>query len=121
MLNILGIQIVGICFAVVFLYLTYINKKREELNSAESIFWMVLWVCLLIISIYPTMLNFIVKDVLNVSRTLDFFIITAFLMMFGIIYYIFINTKRTVNKVEKLVRNLALKKNKENDIKKELI
>ena len=48
------------------------------------------------------------KDV----RTLDLVIIVSFLFMFGILFYVFNLTKQTQIKVEKLVREIALKKKK---------
>ena len=86
------------------------NKKRNELTSGEALLWICIWLGLVIVSIFPYTLNFIVKDILNMSRTLDFFIIVGFLIMFGIIYYIFTLTKRTENKIEGLVRDIALGK-----------
>jgi len=111
-MNILGIQIVGVAFGIIFIYLTFMNSKRSELDTKETVFWMVIWGGLVLISFFPNMLNFLVEKIVNVSRTLDFIIIMAFLIMFGIIFYIFILTKRTENRLEKLVRNLALKESK---------
>ncbi|MFT4303347.1 MAG: DUF2304 domain-containing protein [Candidatus Woesearchaeota archaeon] len=113
-MNLLGIQLAGIFFGMVFLYLTYLNYKREELNEQEGLFWCILWIGLILTSIFPDMLNFIVNDILNISRTLDFLIIISFMFLFGIVFYIFIITKKTKNKVEKLVRNIALDKSKTN-------
>jgi hypothetical protein len=108
-MQLLGIQLVGIIFGIIFLYFTFINTKKEELNQFESITWFILWIGLIVISLFPNILNFVVKDVLDISRTLDFFIILGFLVMFAIVFYIFMLTKQTKNKIEKLVRNIAIK------------
>lgn len=114
-MNILGVQIVGIVFGIVFIYLTFLNRKRNELNFSESVFWSILWIGLIVVSIFPNMLNFIVKDVLNIGRTLDFLIIMGFLVMFGVIFYIFIISKRSANKIENLVRKLTLSEGDKNE------
>lgn len=111
-MNILGIQLVGVIFGIILIYLTFLNNKRNELSDAEGIFWYIVWLGLIFVSLFPQMLNFIVKDILNVSRTLDFLIIIGFLLIFGVLFYVFMITKRTQNKVEKLVRNIALEKGK---------
>jgi len=108
-MNILGIQIVGIAFGIIFIYLTFLSKKKGEINSTESIFWSVVWLALIFVSIFPGMLSILVKDVFNISRTLDFIIIMSFLLMFGIIFYMFSLTRKTNLKVEELVRKLAVK------------
>jgi hypothetical protein len=73
---------------------------------------MVIWLGLIVSSIFPNMLKFLVEDVLDVARTLDFLIIIGFMIMFGVVFYIFITTKKTQNKVEDLVRNIALRNKK---------
>ncbi|MCB9358465.1 DUF2304 domain-containing protein [Candidatus Woesearchaeota archaeon] len=108
-MEILGIQLAGVIFGIIFIYLTYINYKRSELNGSESIFWFILWFGLVLASIFPDVMDFFVKDVLNIGRTLDFLIIISFMVLFGIVFYIFTTTKKTRNKVENLVRNLAIK------------
>lgn len=115
MIEVLGVQLIGIIFGLIFIYLTFLNKKRNELTDSEALFWMFIWGGLIIVSIFAqsifgNFLNILVKDILKMARILDFFIIIAFLIIFGILFYMFVITKRTQNRVEKLVRNIALEK-----------
>lgn len=105
-------QVVAIIFGIVFIYLTYLNVKRNEMNTFESYMWYLLWIGMVLASIFLNKVSYFANEILNFSRTLDFFIIIAFLAIFGIVFYIFIVTKKTQNKVEALVRNLALKEKK---------
>ena len=38
-----GIQVIGIVFSIGLLYFTFLNYKRNEMNSAEFVFWEALW------------------------------------------------------------------------------
>jgi hypothetical protein len=118
-MNLLGIQMVGLIFGIIFIYLTFLSRKKSELSFPEASFWTIVWFSLIFASLFPGMLSFFVKDLLNVSRTLDFLIIIAFLVIFGVMYYLFIITKKTQNKFESLVRNLALSRKINNRVKKE--
>jgi hypothetical protein len=116
-MELLGIQLIGMIFGIGFLYLTFINRKKNELTEGESLVWMLVGIATIVISIFPNILNFIVKNVLSVSRTLDFLIIVSIMGMFGILFYVFLITKKTQNKLERLVREMAIK-NAEKKLKK---
>ena len=109
-MNILGIQLLGILFSVALLYFVFIHRKKNEFNEFETAFWALIGLALLSASAFPTMLGFLVTDVLNISRTMDFLIIAACLTMLGIMLYLFILVKRTQSKMEKLVREIAVER-----------
>ena len=110
MIELLGIKILGILFGLAMLYMTFLNLRRKEFSTEESGFWFLVWTAFIFISIIPTSLDFIVKDVLNINRRLDFFIIIGFMFMIGIVFHNYTVTRKTQNKVEKLVRKIALDK-----------
>jgi len=105
---ILGIQILGILFAIFMLYITFLHKKKKELTSKEYLFWAVAWIVFLLLTLFPTSLDFLIIGVLDLSRRLDFFIIIGFMFLIGMIFHIYLTTKKTQNKVEKIVRQLAI-------------
>ena len=107
---ILGIQIFGVLFALFMFYITFLNQKRENFTFKEGIFWFGVWTCFLILAIFPTSLDFFVRDILNFGRRLDFFIIMGFLFLIGIVYHIYAIVKKNQNKMEKLVRKIAIDK-----------
>ena len=108
---VLGIQIVGVLFALFMLYLTFLHKKRNEFKTAEYVLWAVFWLAFMFISLFPTSLNFIVAT-LHMSRALDLLVIGGFLFVILISFYTYSITRKTQNKVEDLVRKIAIKKAK---------
>src|SRR3989344_2974017 len=84
---ILGIQILGIIFSFFMIYFTFLHLKRKDFSLLESLIWFILWTNLLILTIFPRLINFVVKDVLSLSRPLDFFIISGFLVLIFLGFY----------------------------------
>ena len=105
---ILGIQILGILFALFMMYYTFLNYKRKEIKSAEFSFWAVLWVVFLGVTVFPELLNPIVFS-LSLNRTLDFFIILGFMFLIALTYHNYSQVKKNGNKVETIVREMAIK------------
>ncbi|MFH2027621.1 MAG: DUF2304 domain-containing protein [Nanoarchaeota archaeon] len=106
----LGVQIVGILFGLFMLYITFLNGKRKEFNSKEGVFWIIAWAAFILLVIFPNALDIVARNILNISRTLDFLIILGFMFIIGISFYNYLAIRKTQNKIEKIVRKLALKK-----------
>ena len=112
--GILGIQILGLLFSLVMLYLTFLHYKRKEYSVETFLFWIVLWIGFIFMVIFPTSLDFVIKDILKFGRRLDFFIIGGFIFLIALVYYNYITVKSIRIKVEKVIRKIAL----ENAVKK---
>ena len=106
----LGIQILGILFGLFMAYLTFLHLKRNEFTSKESIFWIGIWAVFIIVTVMPGSLDFIVEDVLDIARTMDFFIIMGFMFLIGITFYNYTLLRKNQKKVEEVVRKVAIQK-----------
>jgi len=91
-------------------YLTFLHQRRNEFTVKESIFWFGAWLIFLLLVILPTSLDFFIKGVLDFSRRMDFFIVVGFMFLIGIIFHTYITMRRTQNKVERLIRKIAIEK-----------
>ena len=111
---ILGIQILGILFALFMFYITFLHQRRNEFTVKESIFWFGAWLCFILLVIFPTSLDFLIKNVLDFSRRMDFFIVIGFMFLLGIIFHTYSTVRKTQRKVDKLVRKVAIEKGLKN-------
>lgn len=109
-LDILGIQILGIFFALFMIYYTFLHQRRNEFTIKESIFWFGAWICFLLLVISPTSLDYLIKDILDFGRRMDFFIVIGFMFLIGITFHNYTIIRKTQNKIEKVVRKIALQK-----------
>jgi hypothetical protein len=108
----IGIQILGLLFGLFSLYWTFLNWKREEFSAKETIVWIAIWILFIIVILLPKSMEFIVTDIFSVSTVIDFFIIMGIMFLMIITYYNYTAIRRQQKRVEKLVRELALKRSK---------
>jgi hypothetical protein len=108
---ILGIQILGVLFGFFMMYYTFLHWKRKEITFKEYSAWQVLWILFLIVAVFPQILDPIVKS-LSLARTMDFFIILGFMFLIGALFYTYIIVRKNQNKLEEIVRKIAMEKRK---------
>jgi len=109
MATILGIQILGILFGLFMMYYTFLHYKRKEFTIKEYSFWFVFWGIFVTVTLFPQVLD-PVLDTLNISRTLDFFIIIGFLFLIFVVFYTYTIVRKNQRKLEEIVRNIAIKR-----------
>jgi|SRR3989344_5749536 len=110
--GILGIQILGILFGLFMLYFSFLQFKRKEFKLPEFVFWALLWIAFIVVTTIPEITSPIVKS-LSFVRTLDFFIILGFMFLGGMGFYNYVILKKNQNKIETIVRELAIKERKD--------
>ena len=109
MAELLGIQIIGILFGFFMMYYTFLHYKRKEFSIREYSFWFILWAVFIVVTLFPAILDPILKT-LSIARALDFFIIIGFLFLIGAIFYTYTIVRKNQKKLEEIVRNMAIKK-----------
>jgi len=106
---VLGIQLLGLLFAIFMLYYTFLQYKRKQFTLKEFLFWILLWIIFLYITLFPTSLDFIVNT-LSLTRPLDLFIIIGFMALIAMFFYTYVLVRINQRKLEQIVRKMAKKK-----------
>lgn len=107
--DILGIQILGSLFGIFMIYYVFLHYKRKELTIREYLFWIGLWVLFIILTLFPWLLNPIVRSI-GFARTMDFFIVAGFMFLIGSLFYIYLIVRSNQKKLEEIVRKIAFEK-----------
>ena len=102
------IQFLGVIFGAAMLYFTFVKYKRKELNRPELIIWFTGWIVLILMAIFPFVLDPIIAP-LNFYRRLDFFVVLGFFVLLALGFYNYSVVKKMERKLELFVRNEALK------------
>lgn len=108
---VLGIQVAGFLFGLFMIYYSFVNYKRKEFTPKEFGFWLLLWIIFIIITLFPFVLDPIVKT-FGFFRALDLLIISGFLFLIVAIFYTYTLVRKNQKKLEVVVRQIAMKKNK---------
>ncbi|MBT3303924.1 DUF2304 domain-containing protein [Candidatus Woesearchaeota archaeon] len=103
-----GIQIIGVLFGAVLLYLSFVNFKKKEFRSGEFVLWTIFWLVFIFLIIFPNILDKITRT-LSIVRTLDFLTIIGFLFLILLGFQNYRLVKKNNKKVEEIVRKIALK------------
>lgn len=106
-----GIQIIGFLFGLVMLYLTFLYYKRGDYESRSFVVWVCVWLFFLIMTMLPKTI-YGLMETLKIERTADFFVVSGFLFFSLVIFYLFVTLKSMQKKIEKMVREIAIKKAK---------
>ena len=109
MAKILGIQIAGFLFGLFMMYYSFLNYKRKEFTAKEFSFWLGLWLIFSVIALFPSALDPVVKYG-GFLRALDLLIISGFIFSTAAIFYTYTIVRKNQNKLERLVREIAIKK-----------
>lgn len=108
---IVGIQIIGFLFGLIMLYLTFLHYKRGDYNSRSFVIWVCVWFFFIAMVVFPETV-YGLMETLEVERTVDFFVIGGFLFFSLVIFYLFVTVKSIQKKIEKITREVAIKKAK---------
>ena len=103
-----GIQIVAIVFSLLMLYVTFINFKKDELSLPEALFFSLIWIGAIVLTTFPASADFILKT-FHIYRLLDLATIVGFMILVGLIFKNYLEIKNLKAKIEKIVREKALK------------
>lgn len=106
---IIGLQVVAILFALSMMYFALHSYKRGELGAMEIASWLVMWVLVIIIVVFPELLRTFASTFL-VTRVFDLMVIGGFILVISIVLSAYLRTKKLEKKLEELVRREALKK-----------
>jgi hypothetical protein len=105
------LQVVGIIYILLMLYLTFLFYKRNNYNFQSFLFWIVIWVFGALLLAFPESTSLLTQT-LQVARTIDFYLIVG-LMFFSVICFLnYATVKRNEQRMEELVRQVALKRRK---------
>jgi hypothetical protein len=107
----LGIQILGVLFALFMLYLTFMHQKRKDFSSKEYALWAVVWIGAIIATLFPAILEPLTKT-LRLTRNMDLIIIFGFIFLIGVSFITYTSLRKTQRKVESLVRKIAIEEEK---------
>ena len=102
------IQFLTLIFALVQCYFTFLHFKRKEFTIRECLGWLLVWVALALVALFPSEFT-IFSGSLGTIRSLDLFTILGFFLVLSITFYTYVELDRLRRKLEKMVRDNALK------------
>jgi len=109
---ILGLQIIAIIFAFLMIYFAILHRKRGELDRTEILSWVIIWIMIIIIVVFPELLRKLAQTFF-ITRLFDLMVVGGFILVIAMVARTYVSTKKMEKKMEELIRSEALK-----DVKK---
>ncbi len=107
----LWIQVLGVMFGLLLLYVTFINYKKNEFTTKEALSWSAICVALIIFSIIPKFIDPFLKQI-GILRLLDFLVIVGFMFLLIVVFYVYHVVRKTQMQLTDLVRKIAMDRKK---------
>lgn len=105
---IFGVQILGVIFGFLMIYLSFLYYKRKEFSKLQFLSWELLWILFLSIVFFPEIISGFTKK-FGFIRLMDFLVIIAFIIITFLTFCNYISLNRIKKGLEKKVREDALK------------
>src|SRR6056297_3220973 len=102
-------QILLIFFIVIILTRIILRFKHQELSLANFLVWLLFWILVAGIILYPETINFLAR-ILGIGRGVDVAIYFSLILLFYFIFYLTVRIRSLENKITKLARKMALNK-----------
>ena len=104
----MAIQLLGLAVGLAAIHLTYIYYRRAQFTKRELVFWLLLWLVFIFIALFPKSVSPL-TGYLGLTRTMDLIMITAFVILSALSFHNYIINRQQQKKLEKLIRELALR------------
>jgi hypothetical protein len=101
------IQIAGMVFGLFMAYYTFLHFKRKEFRKSIFLLWEAIWLGLTVAVLFPNTLEPFVQ-MFSFARKLDLLMTIALIIILTVSFFNYINVIKTKNKLEELVRKMAL-------------
>ncbi len=103
----LELQLIGIFFGIFMIYYTFLHYKRSEFSRQVFSLWMLIWILFIAIVLFPELLRPLVSA-LNFTRLFDLLTVIGFIFLMVLVFYNFTIVRKNENKIEEVVRKVAL-------------
>ena len=108
-----GVQILGIIFGFLMVYLSFLHYKRKEITRFSFVIWEFIWIFFLFIVFFPKSISNLTQE-LGFIRPMDFLVIVAFMLITVLTFHNYISLSKVKRSLEIEVRKEALREqNKE--------
>lgn len=106
------IQILGIIFALFAFSRAYLRFKDDKLTKNEFVFWSLLWMFVIVVSLIPQILS-LFSNIFGIQRGMDLIIVISIVVLFYLIFRLYVQHESVKREITMLVRKVALEdKNK---------
>jgi len=103
-----SLQIIGIVFTLGMMYFTFLYYKKNIYSKSSFILWLLVWSGAVSLITFPVTV-YGIMETLKIDRTADFIVMVGFVFFGIIVFYQHTIISEHKKKMEKLIREIAIK------------
>jgi hypothetical protein len=104
------LQLVGIAYGLGMFYFLYTSWRRHELTKGDFYLWSIAWLGFILTLLFPGALDR-VRLFLRISGgQVPFYTIFGFMFITGIVFYLYQKVRSNSRKIERIVKEVAIKR-----------
>lgn len=107
-MSIITLQIVLLAFALLMVYSLFLHWKKKNISNKFFFTWLVIFFVFIFLAMFPKVLEPLIKK-LFIVRVMDLGMIGTFMVLTYVMIENNIKIKNLEEKMEKLVRKIAIK------------
>lgn len=111
-MNIITLQIVLLAFALFMVYSLFLHWKKKNISNKFFFLWLTIFILFVFITFFPKLIEPLLKE-LFIVRIMDLGMIGTFMILTYVTIENNIKIKNLDDKIEKLVRKIAIKNKKQ--------
>lgn len=108
-MRIIYLQVILLCFAMFIVYSLFLHWKKKNVSNRLFFIWVGVWLIFIFFDFFPQVLEPLLRE-LFIVRVMDLAMIGTFMILTYITIENNIKIRNLENRIEKLVRRLAVKK-----------
>lgn len=98
-------RIIAILLGVIVISKVYLDYKKKNTSLTVFFFWMIAWLGIIVISLYPIMIERINRAIGEDSTGLTAFFAISFVFIFFVVYRVYAKA----NRLEKMISEIVIK------------
>ncbi len=106
----LSLRIILICFSVVTAFFVFRKIRKAQMQIADSLFWIVFILALVILSVFPQIANYACKWV-GVSSPVNFVFLAIIFLLLLKVFILTVKMSILENKLQTFVQEYSIDKN----------
>lgn len=101
------IQVLMIIFALFAWSRAALRLKDKDIKPGEFIFWSLIWVSVITVSLIPKIIE-IISSIVGIGRATDLAVYVSIIILFYLIFKIYVKVESQNQQMTKLVREIAI-------------
>lgn len=102
-------QIIGTIIGITAIIISLFRFKKGRMSVGMFTFWMLIWIIVILISIYPESTTFF-ANIIGIGRGLDLALILGLIGCYYLIFKVYSKIESLEEDLTKLVREIALQR-----------